>query len=107
MNPTPQQPRRRRPALPMGLVGMVLLIVAGESLLRRRDAWFVDPGAWDYRFTVGALGRGAGRSDVLCFGDSLIKLSAVPRLLTEGSGLKAYNLAISGSQTPASYYLLR
>ena len=48
-----------------------------------------------------------GRSDVLCLGDSRIKLGLLPRLLEDRLGVSAYNLGILGGQAPASYFLLR
>jgi hypothetical protein len=46
-------------------------------------------------------------SDVLCFGDSVIKLGILPRVLEDRLGVSAYNLGVLGGQAPTSYFLLR
>ena len=53
-----------------------------------------------------ASGPDAG-AEVLCFGDSLIKLGVVPRVLEARLGLSAYNLAVLGGQPPTADFLLR
>src|SRR5262249_55758659 len=47
------------------------------------------------------------RAEILCFGDSLIKLGILPRVLEARVGLSAYNLSVLGGQPPTSDYLLR
>lgn len=96
---------RRR--IPGGLLGMVVLVVLAEYAIRRHDSAYLDPGSWDFRYTARAVGSKTSDRDLLCFGDSLIKLSTIPPVLESRVGLKTYNLAISGSQTPLSYFLLR
>ncbi len=48
-----------------------------------------------------------GSSDVLCFGDSRIKLGILPRVLHDRIRVSAYNLGILGGQAPSTYFLLR
>src|SRR5206468_835254 len=45
--------------------------------------------------------------DFLAFGDSLMRHGLAPRVIRERAGLEGYNLAIAGSQVPASYMLFR
>jgi hypothetical protein len=46
-------------------------------------------------------------TDALCFGDSLMKMGLIPRVLGDRTGKRFYNLAISAGGAPASYYQLR
>ena len=98
--------RRRSPA-PWGLIGMIALVVAAERFVDRGALDFLDVDDWAYRQTARAAAGEAGRCDVLCFGDSLMKLGVVPRAVGDRSGRRVYNLAVSGGQAPASYALLR
>ncbi len=47
------------------------------------------------------------RAEILCFGDSLVKLGILPRVLEARLGRSAYNLAVLGGQPPAGQFLLR
>ena len=106
MNETIPKGRTGRGA-PWGLIGMIGLVVLAEASVARRGLDLLDMDDWAYRKNVRLAARGAGRYDVLCFGDSLIKLGVVPRAVEERSGLRVCNLAVSGSQAPASYVMLR
>jgi hypothetical protein len=86
---------------------MAVLVVLVEGFVARRKMDFLDMDDWAYRRAGQVAARDAGRYQVLCFGDSLIKLGVVPRAIEQRTGWRAYNLAVSGSQTPASYFLLR
>ena len=48
-----------------------------------------------------------GDAEILCFGDSLIKLGILPEVLEGQIGSSAYNLAVLGGRAPASFFLLR
>ncbi len=48
-----------------------------------------------------------GRAEILCFGDSLVKLGILPRVLEDRLGSAAFNLGVLGGQAPNSYFLLR
>ncbi len=48
-----------------------------------------------------------GHADVLCLGDSRIKLGILPRVLHDRLGVSAYNLGVLRGQAPSSYFLLR
>jgi hypothetical protein len=49
----------------------------------------------------------AARAEVVCLGDSLIKLGILPRVLEARTGFSAYNLAVLGGQAPSSFFILR
>ena len=74
---------RRRGAAPRGLLGMLALVFMIEGSLDRRAADFTPWGTWAWRHSGAMLGRKAPGSEVLCFGDSLIKFGVVPRVLEE------------------------
>jgi hypothetical protein len=61
--------------------------------------------SWQYA-DQSARGR-ESKCDIICLGDSLVKLGILPRVLEAGSGASACNLAILGGQAPSSFILLR
>lgn len=91
----------------MGLVGMLAVVLAVESYLYRERETYCAPGSQDLQLAWKAAKYQAKGRDVLCFGDSLIKLSMIPSVFEKQSGLTCYNLAVSGSQTAMSYALLK
>ena len=91
---------------PWGLVGMAALMLLVESAVERRGLDLLDVDDWAYRKALKSA-RLAKNFDVLCFGDSLVKLGVVPRGVEERSGLKTCNLAVSGSQASSSHALLK
>ncbi len=91
---------------PWGLVGMVGLLVLIEGAVARRSLDLLDIDDWAYRKSLKAI-QTAKRYDVLCFGDSMVKCGLVARGVEERSGLRVLNLAVSGSQAPSSYALLK
>jgi len=93
--------------LPTGLIGMLVLAFAAESFVARHDLDALDPDDWQYRLARQATARNAKGQDVLCFGDSLMKVGVLPKVVESRSGLRTYNLAVCGSQSPASYFVLR
>jgi hypothetical protein len=107
MNPDTPAPKRRRSALPLGLLGMLLLVSAVEGWVRRHDFALLKVDDWDWRLAGEAAGRHAARADLICFGDSLIKAGLAPAILEARTGLRSYNLAVGGGQAPAAYFLLR
>ena len=101
-----RRPGRSR-RLPLGLLGMLLLIPAAERLIADHDYAILSVEDWDWRLAGEAAGREAARADLVCFGDSLIKGGLAPTVLEAKTGLRSYNLALGGGQAPAAYYLLR
>jgi hypothetical protein len=93
--------------IPWGLVGTIALVVLAERFVARNGMDFLDSDDWGYRKSVQMAGRHAKEYDVLCFGESLVKLGVVPRALQERTGWRTYNLAVPGSQASASYALLK
>ena len=93
--------------LPAGFVGMIVLVALVERIINANASSLFDADEWAYRWTTREAGRSARSAAVLCFGDSLIKLGVVPQVIAERTGKETFNLAVSGSQAPASYFLLR
>jgi hypothetical protein len=99
--------RNPRPApIPLGLIGMAVLVLCAEIVLTRYDGDFADVGDSSHRFP-GLVYPRVAKYDVLCFGDSLAKHGVVPRVIERRLGVSAYNLAISGGSPAAAYILLR
>jgi hypothetical protein len=95
-------------AWPRGAVGAILLIAACECAFRWYEIEVLNPWNWEWRFTgAAASSKEARASEVLCFGDSLVKMGVLPRVLEWGSGRPAYNLAVPMGQAASSYFLLR
>ncbi len=100
------RPRRNWPA---GLIGAVGLIALTNGLIAS------DPGEVDAHSRLGVSWQSAyhgaagdpGGAEILCFGDSLVKLGMLPRVLESRLGESAYNLAVLGGQPPSGYFLLR
>ena len=100
---------RGRGRTPWGLVGMLGLIVAAESVFASHALELTgDAGRLAWRVTGRAAGgEAARRSDVLCFGDSLVKLGMPTRVLEDSVGRPAFNLALAAGRAPMTYLLLR
>ena len=93
--------------VPWGLVGMIALVAAVEGLIHAGSMGLYDVDEWAFRWTARAASRGANGAEVVVFGDSLAKLGVVPSVLAERTGKRAFNLALSGSQSTTSYFLLK
>jgi hypothetical protein len=102
----PAAPRRRL-APPRALLGMLGLVLAIELFLDRHFADFADPIASDWRQSGRVAGGRARDCEVLCFGDSQVKLGVAPRVIEARSGRAGHNLALIGGQAPSAYFLLR
>ncbi|GAC1464114.1 MAG: hypothetical protein NVSMB9_02420 [Isosphaeraceae bacterium] len=99
--------RACRGAAPWGLVGMVALVILGEWSFKRCELDVIAPWHWDWRHTGEAAKSRAARAEVLCFGDSLLKFSVLPRVIEARAGRRTYNLAVALGQPASSYFLLR
>lgn len=93
--------------LPLGLLGMLVLVLAAEASVARHDRDFTTIWASAWKFSGRAAAREGGRAEVLCLGDSLVKYGIAPRVLEAETGLRAFSLAVHNGQAPTSYFLLR
>ena len=93
--------------VPAGLLGMAALVVAVELSLARHPLAFGLPDWGEWSSSGRAARAVAPGCDVLCFGDSTIKDGLQPRVIEARLGRPAYNLAVSATPPPASFFLLR
>jgi hypothetical protein len=100
-------PGPRRVPRPSGLLGMIGLVVLIEIGLSRLEPRLIPLVASDWRETGEAARTESRGVDLLCFGDSQVKMGVVPTVLERELGLTAYNLAVLGGPPPQSYFLLR
>jgi hypothetical protein len=86
---------------------MFALVAIVESYVAHRPLEFSSSLAFTWK-TVGDSARGPdARSELLCLGDSMVKVAVVPRVLEQRLGRSAYNLAVIGGQAPTSFFVLR
>jgi len=100
---TDPRPVRR---VPLGLLGMLALIVGVESFVMRHDYDLTTLVASNWQIEGQAPGRHAARNDILCFGDSMVKFGIQPRILGGVLGKPTYNFALYCGPPQASYYML-
>jgi hypothetical protein len=106
-DPSSKRDSQRRP-IPVGLLGMLALVVAVEAwILKHEAASFTTGTALSWKQAMRATRREARRSDVLCFGDSMVKFGLAPPIVSGRSGRSAYNLAVWGGPPSMSYLLFR
>jgi hypothetical protein len=87
---------------------MLSLVLATEAFVARHEQELIGDALRAAWRLSGEAARTRGRSaELLCFGDSLVKLGLLPRVLEAELGRPAYNLAVPGAPAAASYYLLR
>jgi hypothetical protein len=92
---------------PLSLIGMLVIVVAGERYVARHRWEFSTIWASSWHRTGSVAVREAARCDVLAFGDSLVKHGVLPHVLEQRLGLRAYNLAEFNGEAPTSYFLFR
>ena len=103
-DPTDVRPRRRPP---IGLLGMLCLIAGVESCVARHDLDLTTLVASNWRIEGRAPARYARGSEILCFGDSMVKFGIQPRVLGASLGRSAYNFALYCGPPQTTYYMLR
>ena len=89
---------------------MIALVLIVEGSIGAPEPWTCIPERrfeWAFRWTGRAVSGEAKRAEILCFGDSLVKLSVIPSVVRERTGKRVYNLALSGSQGGDSYHPLK
>jgi hypothetical protein len=94
-------------SVPGGLLGLVFLVVLGESFVSRHRLVFEDPTGLNWREATRAAESESSSSGILCLGDSMVLNGVAPAVLETSAGMRAYNLALGRGPVPASYFLLR
>jgi hypothetical protein len=85
----------------------LITLVACEGFVAHHEAT-LSTGESAIAKRVGRAAREHVRgSEVLFFGDSLVKFGVIPRVFEERLGRQAYNLAIPGGQPVGDYFMLR
>src|SRR3712207_5201220 len=101
----PEPTRRRR--FPLGLAGMLALVVAVERGSARLDRATINSWGIDWQQSDRAARRPATRCAILCVGDSMIKFDVLPRVLQARLGRPAYNLGLSAGNPAPTFFVLR
>ncbi len=105
---SPLEARRAKgSALPAGLIGMVVLIVAIECGISRRGLELSRPEAWEWWLSGQAARRQAEAAPILCFGSSMVKQAVIPRVIGKQLQRPVYNLSLCAGPAPSSYLLLK
>lgn len=94
-------------SLPWGLVGALVLIVGVERTISRKIASVTTEVASCWSFAAKAASHEAAQSEILGFGDSLMKYGFQPKVIEARTGRTAYNLAAYGGPPSRDYLLLK
>ncbi|HKI17220.1 MAG TPA: hypothetical protein VKA15_05050 [Isosphaeraceae bacterium] len=95
--------------MPDGLIGMVGLVIAIECAVAHFCSIDICrshlPLSW--RKSSQSVASNEAKAEILCFGDSLVKLGVLPRVIEDRLGVSAYNLAVLAGQPASSFFLFR
>jgi hypothetical protein len=86
---------------------MLGLVLAVELYVTRQNRDLCNTWAAAWSWSRQAADREAKRSEILCFGDSLVLHGVVPNVIERRLNRRAYNLAVFKGQGPSDYFLLR
>jgi hypothetical protein len=86
---------------------MIVLVSAVESFVRHDFPNRAPSYSLEWRKTAQNVRHEAPRNEILCFGDSLVKVGVAPRVLEDRLGKRVFNLALSAGQPVASFFLFR
>lgn len=98
---------RNAAKVPLGLLGAVALVAAVEASIVRAGPRFLDPVGYCWALAAEAAKTEAPGCGVLLVGDSLVKHGLAPRVVSEKTSQRAYNLAIPAAPAPATEAVLR
>jgi hypothetical protein len=101
--PTPRFGRQ----IPLGMLGMIAMVVAIECFIGRNWLDYTDPVSLSWRFSADAARTKATGIQVLCVGDSLVKHGLIPSVIEEATGRRTLNLSAARAPMLMSYFLLR
>jgi hypothetical protein len=92
--------------LPLGFLGMVVLVVVMERQLRRNDIRYIENGPVCWKYSFERSRSEVATAEILCLGSSLTKFAVHPELIARKTGHSAYNFGLYGGRAASSYYLL-
>jgi hypothetical protein len=92
---------------PWGLIGMIGLVLLVEHSLADSGSPFRSTISLSWSIARGEAKGRAVKSEILCLGSSWTQSGIVSKVIARRTGLKTYNLAVSGGSSATSYYLLR
>jgi len=101
------RPNRKLGRQPLGFLGMVVAVIAFESFIGRHSFEFTNTATLSWSLSDAAARGDATNSEVLCFGDSLVKHGLIPEVIEARLRKRVYNLSICAASAPASYFLLK
>ena len=93
--------------LPWGLVGMLALVCGVERSILKHRADVTTETAACWEFAANAATHEAARSEILGFGDSLMKYGFQPKVIEARTGRTAYNLAGFAGPPSRDYLMLK
>ena len=93
--------------LPLGLLGALLMIVVVERAIAGRMIAVTTHVASSWGFAAEAARGDGARSEILGFGDSLIKFGFLPQIIQKRTGRTAYNLAALAGPSSRDYQILK
>ncbi len=105
--PSSDPPAAQKRSLPLGILGMIVLIFGVESTIMRHDFDLTTLVASNWQLEGKAPQRYAAKSEILCFGDSMVKFGVQPRVLGPSLGRSVYNFALYCGPPETSFYQLR
>ena len=100
-------PAQRRSNVPYGFLGMIVLVVAIEATVARYHSIEGHGIGYEWWLTGQRAAQASRKYDVLCFGDSQVKLDVQPKVLEPILGRKVFDLGVVGGQATTSYFLFR
>ncbi len=93
--------------VPWGFIGAIVLIVGVEKTIASKITSVTTEVASCWSFAAKAASREAAHSEILGFGDSLMKYGFQPKVIEAQTGRTAYNLAAYGGPPSRDYLLLK
>jgi hypothetical protein len=103
----PESWREAGRKLPLGFLGMLLLVLLAESYIARNNLKFSRLEAEDWSTTARIAQGELPLGGIFFFGDSQVKFGVSPLLLESRTGQPSHCLAVQGGQAPTTYFLLK
>ncbi len=94
-------------AMPLGLIGCLALVAAAEVSVARLDDRWTSVEIHSWRDAGASAATRAVGADLLCLGDSFIKMGLAAPELERRTGRSSYNLAACAAPAPVAELLLR